>query len=1404
LQVNTEDVGRLVITANDFRVSVDGSPAEGFTISRASGTEFNIIVPAQISAEASVTVTGVNNLTGDITASQASQARITDAIVTGLRTINVTVVNPGGTMLSKDNFRLQIAGRANDSFTVTARSLTSYDINIASDIRSGQVLTIDGRGVLMGSRTVSALSAIRSVVFNDLDRFTVNTDNTAGNTIEADSFNIFVGGNAVTDFTVTQRSNTAYQISLPAPMSEGTIVRVEGKKFLTGRREDIYASPFRISRVTATSKTSITVALAAAPDSILTHEKHAAAFRVLVDDTHIEITDIRRDLADRNGRAYFLTVDLDGTQGILTVNGVRNSANRGAVDYVPPELVSVRMNDRALGSAAPSFRVEQAAARLIIEFSEPVFRRAPSTRFANRDVAMSGEAFNIISGTGTGLDLNGTRVTVSGNSVLIDLNRARSMEPGVYTLTVNPANVFDAIGNVCVTPENNIFRFEIKGTLPTVSSTAQTANGDIAIRIAGTSADNFGTAMTLGGTILISDPSQPLRDSLEISSRFLSYDIRAKTITISRAALPPALNDPNNPVFLSGGTPYRMEMYHPNFTRHVWRSEPAEENPLVVSRVQIDTERPKIETVTINGIVLYDRNTGPADTPPRVSRANAVIQVVFSKPVFEQPPSRRFTSIDTFGQAFNVDTANPLSPGNNLSLSGVRVATNNRTVSIPLRAAAVMNPGNYKIEIDPAMIFDSVGNSVDLSDFIDLPGFPRLVCYFDIVTMPPRVTAVSQAANGDITIRFTRYYTWLANPYGSDFAGGGTVRILDMSRPEGQRQIGNDITPEFFSAWNDVIQTLSIRRAGLPDNLTGGPYVLEIDVPDYEKQNTPGLRIVTSINNDPSVTLGGAKNIPVTPNAEQARITREDALIRINFPVPVRAADGAGFTAGHLGVTDNIGANAFTVYVEDGDGVGINLTRPDIIFNHSGSQVTIDLRNAVTEQMMFMRFTVAINQSMIFDGGGTQIGSRLSVHRFRLTQTPLPVSGAEQFGGGDIQIWFGEFANDPQFLRANLYINEICGVNEPVMTASTIRFERNGEIIGEIPPQHIKDGVDALIFSKEIIISRWALLRARAPDGTPIEFDGGEYTIVLTHTAYADNRIDGVLIDTKPPELTLFDAWISDGGVNLRFWFDKPVSTVRSYGAVVTRNNGGPVSEQLWIINNRVDIRFLSAPNTSPSDYTVKFEVMDRVGNMSAEIVSVPVIPEAHRTAARPLNVRNFIPGFANRVGATDSIFRFGEAADFSAHINSATRTVNPSTVPNSLSAIINDTTNPADFYYDEDLQAPVVTVKTDMEIHAPQNATGVRYVMSAAPSLQNPPAPEEFTQGEISSGMIILHNEIYFSATRNGAVIPPSDMSAADRANWRWTAERLAETSYYIIFEWSMPGGGRIYTYVQVIIEGS
>ncbi|MCL2815945.1 MAG: S-layer homology domain-containing protein, partial [Oscillospiraceae bacterium] len=700
LKVTTEDVGKLSIAKNDFRVDVDGSLSNDFTVSKSNAKEFNIIFSAQIPPSALVTVSGTGNLTGSASISQNSQALLKDAVATGLRTINVTVTNPENTPLSKDNFRLLIAAKDSDAFTISALSLTSYNLNLAADIKNGQVLTVSGKNGLAGSVTVSAVSAIKSIVFNDTEKFTVNTDNTAGNKIDADSFDIFLNGSAQ-DFTVSEKSKTAYQITLASDIAAGDTVRVEGKRYLTGKLEEQYISPFKVSKVTVNGKTSITITLSKAPDSILTTEKHSGSFKVLVDDISIPVTDIKKESSDAKNVIYNLTVNLEDTQGALSVNGVKDSKNKGLVDYISPELVSVRINDQPLNQNTPLFRAEQSKAKIILEFTEPVFRQAPSGKFGNKDVDVSGTAFNIISGTGSGMDLNGIKITATVNSVIIDLAGAKRMDPGIYTLSISNRLIFDSFGNICEVPENNIFRFEIKGTLPTVASTKQGANGDFEIKLNGTYADNFGTAMSHTGTVVIIDPTTSGSGSRrEIDYRFLSYDAKAKTLYISRSALPPALDDPNNPDYLGGNIPYRVELYNRDYTRAAGQSEPENENPLIISRAKIDTQRPRIERITISGEMLFDKDAGLTQTPVRVSKSNAVIQVVFSKPVFEQAPSKKFSAVGTDGLPFNIDTAHALDPGGNLSLQGVKIASSNRTVSIPLRSASILNPGDYKLEID--------------------------------------------------------------------------------------------------------------------------------------------------------------------------------------------------------------------------------------------------------------------------------------------------------------------------------------------------------------------------------------------------------------------------------------------------------------------------------------------------------------------------------------------------------------------------------------------------------------------------------------------------------------------------------------------------------------------------------
>ena len=1413
LQVSTENVGSAQINSNDFTIEIDGAPAGSFSVSKAGNTEFNIVLSSRLSPSSTVTVTGKRNLTGSVFASQSSQSKIAEAIASGSKTINVTVVNYESTVFSKENFKLQIAGKESDSFTVTAISPTSYDLIFPSDIKSGQTITISGKNSLSGSVTVSAAAAIKSIVFNDMEKFTVNTDNTAGNTINKDCFDVYINGNLSSDYTVSEKSKTAYQITMSSAITEGTKIRTAGKKFLTGSAEDVYAVPFKVSKAAVTDKTNITVTLASVPESVLTAEKHAGAFKILVDGTAIPVEGISKDPSDKKGSVYNLTADLSGMQGILTVNGVKNSNNKGAVDYVSPELVSVKMNDRALAPAAPSFRTGQAQSKLIVEFSEPVFRQAPSSKFTNKDIGLSGAAFNIISASGGGLDLSGVKISLSANSVIIELASVKRMDPGIYTLTINPQSVFDALGNSCKVPVNSTFRFQIKGTHPSVASAKQNASGDIEIKLSGNTADSFGEAMSLGGSVLILDPSQPASESVEAAHRFISYDTRSKTLTVSRAALPPALNDPNNPVFLSSSVPYRIELYHPDYSRSVWQSEPVGENPLTVSRATIDTQRPKIETVSINGILMFDRQSGFAENPPRISKSNAVVQIVFSEPVFEAAPNKKFSAVDTFGQAFNIDSANALDPGNNLSLSGVKIATNNKTVSIPLKNASVMNPGSYKIDIDPALIFDSVGNTADLSDFRNLPGFPRLICHFTVVAMPPSVTSVSQGANGDISVRFTRYYPWLAMKYDEDICNMGTIRVLDMSRPEGERQIGGDITPEFFPLWNSATQTLTIKRSGLPDNLTGGPYVLEIDVPDYEKLLTPGIKINTGTNYDPAVTLG-ANNIFLTSNAEQTRIVPADAVINITFPIQVKGKNGANFTKeSALGLTGDISQFPFSVYIEDGEGANIALDRDLVRFSHSGPRVTIDLTGAVTSNMISMKFAVAVNLSSVYDNSGSQIGNKLSTFRFKLTQPPLPVIRAAQVPGtGDIDISFGSFESDDEiFSKARDYINAICGVNDTIMAGSTVRIERRGEMVGYIPAEYIKDGVvTGNISPDKIVIKRSALEKITDGNGGSVILEGSGYTIVFVHSAYADNRTPAVTIDANPPILKDFGASISGTSVSLAFSFDEEAA-VSAGSLSVTNKNGGAVNASHTEGYNRtlqVSFHMLNT-NDSPSDYTVKVKFEDKFGNKSAETVSNPLIPDQHKNYGGLFSAGN-IPGFITSADNGANVFKFGEGPDFETYFSKNSRKLNTGDAASELRGRLASAVS--GMVYDSGLGAPAVTLSAGMSVAVPGgNVKSVRYTISkSTPSMQNMPSPGDFKQGELTNGnsRLVLPFDLNFTARQNGGgQITASQMESstpAQRAQWEWTVSPLTELSCYCIFEWTMETGSKIYTYVRVDVTGS
>ena len=1353
LTVETEDVGKISITKSDFRVLINGTPDNNFSVSKVNSTEFNIILTSELSSSAEIKISGVNNLSGSATLSQNSQAMIKEAFVTGLRTISITITNPENKAFSKDNFRLRIAGKDSDVFTVAALSLTSYNLYIATDIKNGQVITISGRYGLSGSAEVSAVAAVKSLVFSDNSQFIINTDNTSGNKIDAGCFNIFIDGGPTENFTVLEKSKTSYQINLSYALAEGTVITVEGKKYLTGKLSEQYSSPFKISKVNVTGKTNINITLSSVPDVVLTADKYAGAFKVLVGDSSVNVTDIKKDPSDKKNIIYDLTVNLDNKQGILSVNGAKESKNKGMVDYVPPELVSVRINDRALNASSPAFRVEQSKAKLIIDFTEPVFKQAPSTRFTNKDVALSGVAFNIISGTGAGVDLNGVKLSAAANSVIIDLSGAKFMEPGIYTLTLDTSGIYDSFGNICKKPQNNIFRFEIKGAFPNLSSAKQTETGNLEIKLSGTYADTFGTAMFYNGIIKIMDgPTQKGRD---ITSDYISYDSKAKTITVNRDAFAPAASDLNNAFVLNKDT-YKLILFHPSFSGRLGEAD------FEVSRIKIDTVRPEIIKITIKENPLTEINslTNETETPEiTVSKSNAVIQIEFSKPVFSKPPSTKFAAkdLDTYGQPFNIDA----SDSENIDLRGAKVSSNNRFVSIALNSVQLLNPDTYLLKIDTGLIFDSVGNTVK-----PLADSTILKYYFNIVRTPPGVTYIRQQTNGDIQIRFSRYSS-IVDGYGQDMYAEGVLKIFDITASGEERQIGGDITSEFLE-WNATTKTLTVKRMGIPENLNGN-YAIEITHIDYERLITPKLNIISGINNDPSVTVGGDKNIPVTTNAEQTRITREDAVISIKFPISVTSSGGANFTINDLSVTEDINSYPFSVYAEDGEGINLRLDKSDIIFRHNGDRIIIDLTNAVKSDMLNMKFTVAVNQSMIYDRKNSLIGSKLGIYRFKLTRPPLPVKSAAQIDAtGNIKIIFAvNYDDTAALLEARDYINSVA--------ANTVRIERKGEIIGYINDALSYEGISP----DNIIIDKNLLNQLLSPDGNHVELSGA-YTVVLTHSGYADNRIS-CDIDTTPPQIMKDypKASISGSRVTVTFSFDEP-ATVTDFS--VTNRYGQAQAADITPQDSYARIITMSfnvAAGSVPADYITKITVADKFLNIkeyTGDMFALSVKPHEKNKIA----VSNAIPGFTHEIVAADNSdiskgykILFKEAGNFGSYYNIATRKVTDNSL---LSKLAGES-------LDNNLAAAGVTLKTGMSVTAPDNAIRVRWAKA----------------NELSGG--------YFSG--NTANIQPSQsvtfdydyviFYAADN-KLTWTAERLANDGliWYYIFEWTMSDGSITYTYIR------
>ncbi|MCL2771913.1 MAG: S-layer homology domain-containing protein [Oscillospiraceae bacterium] len=1402
LKVNTDDTTGLIITKNDFKIAIDGSQNSNFTVSTVSPTEFNIILPVQISAYTQVTITGVNNLTGTVTISQASQPTITDAIPSDMKTINLTLTNPQGTAFSNANFQVQIAGKAVTGFMVTAQSPTSYNLIIPSSatIKSGQVITINGQNGLGGSVTVGAIAAVKAIVFEDNTRFLVNTDDTSGNKITADCFGISVGG-GVTDFTVKEKSKTSYEITLTSIiLTEGTTVDVDGKKYLSGQASSNYSTPFLVSKVNDIDKKNISIVLLSAPSVDLTTEKHADSFQVFVDNTRIPVTGITKDMTDKKNTTYNLMVDLSNMQGILTVNRVKESKNKGMVDFVDPVLLDVRMNDRYLNESPPNFRVEPASAKLIIEFSEPVFKTAPSTKFSNKEVALSGTVFNIITGTGSGFDPTGIKVAISANSVILDLSGAKRMDPGIYTLTIDKTQIFDAFGNPCGrnNPDKVSFKFDIIGSVPTVVSAAQNPTGGIDIKLNGSAADAFGTAMSqdqdTDSYILIMDG--PTQKGTAITYQYISYDSKTKTLSINRDALPPNIADITDPNYLDKTT-YKLIFTNPDFVH------------FEVSKIKIDTKRPEILNVSLkdtnltagnNGSIVYtqtdadgnpalDENGNPITYTvpmPKVSQSNATIQIEFSEPVFAAPPSAKFTAsnLASFGQAFNVDADD----SGNVDLGNAKLTSSNRTVTISLNSAKLLAPDRYTLTIDGGLIYDSVGNPVNGTDS------SMLKYYFTIMRVPPVITSARQQTNGDIVINFSRYV--LSTEYRTALCDDGVINIFDKNG-----NLIQTVSNEFLSADN-VNPKLVIKREGLNPNIPKDNYTIELNEYDYATQTTSPLQIYTYDEDKPAITIGGNKKIPLTSNAEQNRVTVQDAIITVTFGGNIKNANGGKFTASDFAVTSDPSVAPFTLYVEDSNGAPISFTPEDLAkiqltFGPTG--ISIDLTKAINDSMLYAKFTISVNKSMIYDTNGLRISNEVESGRFKLAKSPFPLQSAVQIPeDGGIVVTLSNYdtsdGTNSQSIDANTYGSYIDGTNYEFGIMSTVRFERNGIIVGYIPSDYIWDGVSAQhgvtydFSQKTITISKSSLDHIIDLDGNPVKLDGGKYTLVLNHSEYADNKID-LTVDTTPPVISTgypkanIDNTSGTTMAHITFKFNEDVNCAQIICTAEYKNSGINVNvEPVNPVNgysNVVTVSFPVANNTYLSDYIItNLTVQDLYTNKA----SFPIAPETG-ICALPLSLHDSskmspgdsnsqIPGFEYDAQALTNTedspkFLFEESpTDFSKYYDPTTRKVTNNEFANILTEKANGATE--------------VTLQSEMVVTIPDGVTTFRYTESKIPTLTSAFTFNDF-RNVPSDKKIILHNEIKYTL---------------DNGTWTVGTVQDSNSMGYYIFEWST-ADKVYYTYV-------
>ncbi len=195
---------------------------------------------------------------------------------------------------------------------------------------------------------------------------------------------------------------------------------------------------FEVTDIAAINKTTVTVKLGATPSEIPTAEK----FNVTVGSQKVEVTNVTGTNQDG---VYDLSVDLDGKEGIVTVNGV---ASKEAVDYVGPSIAETVAQSATVFDVKFSEKVDKTEAEKVGNYTLR-YAVGKATDFTLNSLAGAG---NVQASAVLLEDGQTVRVTIVsvGNSVTTGFKNGGLEDGANYQVKVSN-KVVDEAGNAAST-----------------------------------------------------------------------------------------------------------------------------------------------------------------------------------------------------------------------------------------------------------------------------------------------------------------------------------------------------------------------------------------------------------------------------------------------------------------------------------------------------------------------------------------------------------------------------------------------------------------------------------------------------------------------------------------------------------------------------------------------------------------------------------------------------------------------------------------------------------------------------------------------------------------------------------------------------------------------------------------